>query len=343
MRPDFLLIPAVLSLGFGLPGWAQNAPADWTLEGAASSVTFALPTEAETDLSASFGNLSGLMTDAGDASVAIMLDSIETGSALQNARLRLLLFETFREPLARITADLGAEVLQRLAASAEQQIDLPITFTVNGVDQELTVKATLFGVSDDIVALKTVVPFQLALADVNLNAGLVRFEQASQTDITPQIDVSFDLVMRRDEAADTDLTLQSAELKACARQIATIAQSDQVYFTSGSSALEAKSFPLLDAIVDTMMTCPDITLRIEGHTDNVGSESYNKALSIDRAGEVMTYLALRDVSAERLSAMGFGEDRPIADNKTRKGRWKNRRIEFVVFSRDGATRIGWKD
>ena len=331
----------LLSALFGLACAAQAGAEDWALEGAASSVTLALSAEGGTALAATFADLSGGIAPDGAARVTVALDSLDTGSALQDARLRFLLLETFRAPQGGIVLDIRSDQVADLPPGAARSIAVPVTVSLNGRDREVLTDVTLSGLSEDIVAIKSVEPLRLQMADVGLAEGQALLSQATGSAIAAHMDLSFDLVMR--QAAASVPAADAATLKACARRIATIAQSDQVYFTSGSSALEAKSFPLLDAIADTMTSCPEISLRIEGHTDNVGPAGYNKALSIDRAGEVMTYLALRDIAPERLGAMGFGEDNPIADNDTPKGRWKNRRIEFVVFSRDGTTRIKWKD
>ena len=69
---------------------------------------------------------------------------------------------------------------------------------------------------------------------------------------------------------------------------------------------------------------------IEGHTDSRGDKALNKRLSLSRANAVKDYLVLYGVPIQRLKAVGFGESKPIADNKSAKGRAKNRRIEFTI-------------
>jgi len=75
---------------------------------------------------------------------------------------------------------------------------------------------------------------------------------------------------------------------------------------------------------------PTLKLKIEGHTDNAGNDDANMKLSEDRAEAVKTYLVSKGISADRITAEGFGETMPIADNGTAAGRTKNRRVEIKV-------------
>jgi outer membrane protein OmpA-like peptidoglycan-associated protein len=75
---------------------------------------------------------------------------------------------------------------------------------------------------------------------------------------------------------------------------------------------------------------PDIKLSIAGHTDNTGKPEKNQELSIARAEAVKSYLTGKGVNESRLTATGYGQDQPIADNTTTSGKAKNRRVEFKV-------------
>jgi outer membrane protein OmpA-like peptidoglycan-associated protein len=75
---------------------------------------------------------------------------------------------------------------------------------------------------------------------------------------------------------------------------------------------------------------PGLKLEVEGHTDSTGSDEYNQKLSENRAGAVRDYLASQNVSADSITAGGFGKTRPVAPNDTAEGRQKNRRVEIVV-------------
>jgi outer membrane protein OmpA-like peptidoglycan-associated protein len=75
---------------------------------------------------------------------------------------------------------------------------------------------------------------------------------------------------------------------------------------------------------------PHLTVRVEGHTDSVGSDSYNQALSEKRAGAVKAYLVSEGISSSRIESRGYGETQPVADNESAIGRAKNRRVEIKV-------------
>jgi OOP family OmpA-OmpF porin len=74
----------------------------------------------------------------------------------------------------------------------------------------------------------------------------------------------------------------------------------------------------------------DKRVNLSGHTDSIGTEAYNQKLSERRAASVKNYLTKKGIDAGRISAQGFGETKPIADNKTKEGRAKNRRVEIKV-------------
>lgn len=110
---------------------------------------------------------------------------------------------------------------------------------------------------------------------------------------------------------------------------------DKVYFATGKSKILPKSFPLLNQVADVINGHPEIArVVVEGHTDSVGKPETNRKLSQDRANAVMTYLLGRKVDASRLSARGYGPDKPAATNDTAAGREQNRRVEFTLPGAD---------
>ncbi|MFT4906176.1 MAG: outer membrane protein OmpA-like peptidoglycan-associated protein [Oleispira sp.] len=106
-----------------------------------------------------------------------------------------------------------------------------------------------------------------------------------------------------------------------------------VQFESNSSLLTEPSKIALNEIVSMLAIYTAVKIEVQAHSDNTGSADYNKKLSQRRAESVVKYLATKKISMDRLQALGHGEEKPIADNKTAEGRAKNRRVEFILKSR----------
>ena len=106
-----------------------------------------------------------------------------------------------------------------------------------------------------------------------------------------------------------------------------------ITFDFNSAVIRPSSYPVLDDAARVFKAKPTMRVEIGGHTDSVGSDSYNMKLSNERANAVREYLIrYHDIDPNRLIAVGYGETQPIADNRTRSGRDTNRRIEFKVLS-----------
>lgn len=107
---------------------------------------------------------------------------------------------------------------------------------------------------------------------------------------------------------------------------------EKIFFQLGKSKILPVSFSILDELAALLIENPNIKIRIEGYTDNIGKPLVNLKLSQARAEAVMNYLIQKGVSQDRMTAKGYGMANPISDNKTAKGRAKNRRVEFVITS-----------
>ena len=103
-----------------------------------------------------------------------------------------------------------------------------------------------------------------------------------------------------------------------------------VNFNFNSSKLTPESYPILYDAAKTLLKNREVSIEIQGYTDNIGTEAYNKALSQKRAEIVKNYLVSKGIDSGRLTAIGMGESDPVADNRTADGRALNRRIEFKV-------------
>ncbi|HEY6106907.1 MAG TPA: OmpA family protein [Anaeromyxobacteraceae bacterium] len=106
----------------------------------------------------------------------------------------------------------------------------------------------------------------------------------------------------------------------------------QVKYQTGKFKVLPASFPLLNQVVQVLNDYPKMRLRVEGHTDNVGGESFNLKLSQKRAESVTAYLVSKGIAGDRLESAGYGLTRPLASNRTAKGRSQNRRTEFHIVS-----------
>lgn len=102
-----------------------------------------------------------------------------------------------------------------------------------------------------------------------------------------------------------------------------------INFETGKADIKPESDAVIDQIVELMLEDDSLNLSIEGHTDNVGSAAFNKTLSENRAKAVMNAIIAKGIPKARLSAKGWGQEKPIGDNKTEEGRAKNRRVEIV--------------
>ncbi|MGH7794162.1 MAG: OmpA family protein [Candidatus Binatia bacterium] len=105
---------------------------------------------------------------------------------------------------------------------------------------------------------------------------------------------------------------------------------DDVLFDFDRSTIKPEAAGILDRLVSFMNENKDKKVNLSGHTDSVGSEAYNQKLSERRVSSVQDYIVKKGVTGGRISSQGFGESKPIADNKTREGRSKNRRVEIKV-------------
>ena len=110
---------------------------------------------------------------------------------------------------------------------------------------------------------------------------------------------------------------------------------DKVYFDTGKSTIQKRSFTMLDQIARILVEHTEVRrVLVEGHTDSQGKADFNRTLSQSRADSVKAYLIKQNVDPGRLESKGYGPDVPVGDNKTAAGREQNRRVEFVIKGGD---------
>lgn len=108
----------------------------------------------------------------------------------------------------------------------------------------------------------------------------------------------------------------------------------KILFASGSADLSTSSEKNLDQLGKVLNSYPDTNIEIQGHSDNVGEDSLNQALSESRANAVAAYLRNKNVPSERITTRGFGDAAPKYSNDSEKGRSENRRVEFLITANE---------
>ena len=136
--------------------------------------------------------------------------------------------------------------------------------------------------------------------------------------------------MTYSEALDPLAALPTPE--ECVELINVAGNKRKITFAPSSSDIEPDAIPTIDAIADILRDCQTVQIEISGHTDSQGREVMNEQLSQARADAVLNAIMARRVLTSNLTAKGYGESQPIADNGTEEGREANRRIEFRLVT-----------
>jgi OOP family OmpA-OmpF porin len=131
------------------------------------------------------------------------------------------------------------------------------------------------------------------------------------------------------EALDPVAALPTPE--ECVERINAAIAVRKITFEPGSTSIESGALATIDRIAEALRECQTVKMEIGGHTDSQGSEGMNERLSQERADAVLSAIMARRVLTANLTAKGYGESEPIADNGTEEGRESNRRIEFRLI------------
>lgn len=110
----------------------------------------------------------------------------------------------------------------------------------------------------------------------------------------------------------------------------TLNMPGNVTFGFDESNIQPQFYPVLDNVANTLRQYDQTVIEVAGHTDSVGSDSYNQKLSERRAQAVASYLGSKGISPQRIITIGAGKSHPIADNSTEAGRAQNRRVEITL-------------
>jgi outer membrane protein OmpA-like peptidoglycan-associated protein len=163
--------------------------------------------------------------------------------------------------------------------------------------------------------------------------AVVLFAAASLWALDLKTSVSKDLTKDAGKAATTAASKTDADLEILTKKLKNVQnEKGPIIFKTGSAVLDnTKCETTLKTLADIMKAASGYNIQIDGHTDSVGNAQANMTLSQKRAESVKSYLVSKyAVDGTRLSAKGFGSTQPIADNKTKEGQAKNRRVDFTV-------------
>jgi outer membrane protein OmpA-like peptidoglycan-associated protein/polyisoprenoid-binding protein YceI len=356
LRQFFGAAVFLVAIAFGIAAVTSAAAAQegpfargWTLDPAASTLSFQSVKNGSVVETSGFATYSGTIAEDGTAELRVLLDSVDTKVDLRNVRMRFLFFETFRFPEAVITTRVDPALLADLPTDRRKSLLLPFSLNMHGVGREMEAEVTVTLLGDDRVAIASGAPIMLKLEDFGMLEGMRKLEEAASVTIVPSTTVTFDFVFARNGSpaqptpaapvaeatavvpAAVALEAETFDMEACVGRFEILSRTGNIHFTSGSARLDQSSAPLLDSIVDIINRCPDLVVKIAGHTDSDGGAAANQRLSEARAASVARYLAEKGVAADRMVSTGYGELQPVAPNDTPENKLRNRRIEFAVF------------
>lgn len=112
----------------------------------------------------------------------------------------------------------------------------------------------------------------------------------------------------------------------------TFTEDQGVYFETNKSAVQGTSETTLNSMAQILKEYPKSNVLVEGHTDSAGPDDYNMTLSEQRATSVSDYLISQGIDKSRLTTKWYGENQPVADNDTKEGKAKNRRVELAIVA-----------
>jgi OOP family OmpA-OmpF porin len=200
------------------------------------------------------------------------------------------------------------------------------------VDPDLGDASWLDGIDTALASLRGVGTARLEItADAAVLSGRTATEEQASSVLAAFADLGLILDTSDFDVASPPSVGQAAELEAELNAAVTDAS---VLFDTGSTAISETGGVLLDEIAVLLLQAPGARVEVQGHTDDVGTAVDNLALSQRQAGAIVAYLVDAGVDPVQVTAVGYGDTEPIADNATEEGRAANRRIEFVVEGAD---------
>ena len=239
---------------------------------------------------------------------------MNVGDEALQTTVRNAMTSTFGEEASKCRADVDDGFATDMPAAAQLATILPILKSVPN--------ASMIIKGDEII---------VNTADAALLDKLVSDLQAAAPAMTVKAEGPLDLQGEIDNSlAAADVAMTNLGENPDPRDVARALSIQVINFEVDEAAIPEVNKELLDRAAKIITEVPNMKLVIIGHTDSQASDAYNMELSQERADSVKEYLVSQGVDADKLTTKGMGETDPIADNSTDQGRFRNRRIEFVV-------------
>jgi OOP family OmpA-OmpF porin len=281
-------------------------------------------------------SLSGMARDLGGReAIVAALKNLPEGFSVASDQIKAppYVFQAYKDPVA-VTLTLTGYVPDNnvhaaLAAAAERKF-----FSEKVVDN---LKASIgapsgfaAAVMPALGALSRLSTGTLVVSDREVKLSGDAFYDAAAV----QIRAGLGKDLPKDWQFKADISVKPAvapvDATVCQQLFSDLLAKGRIQFESGRATIDPDSAGLLDRLIETASRCPNANIEIAGHTDGVGDEASNQALSEKRAQAVTDYLVKAGLPADRFTATGYGSTQPVAGNDTDEGKAQNRRIDFVV-------------
>ncbi len=212
-------------------------------------------------------------------------------------------------------------------AGLGDQVDVPVYFDAGHEDAVGRIAQAIANIQADVSFLEQ------AVADRDARIASLELELGGQSQSLARVNEALARRERQGERLDRVESLFEPD------EATVLRQSDSVIlrliglnFASGSARLQPEHDDILATVQEALAQFPEANVVIEGHTDSFGSDASNQELSQARADSVLRYLLARSpLSPAQVTALGYGESRPVANNETPEGRTRNRRIDIVIY------------
>ncbi len=262
------------------------------------------------------------------------VDYARRSVALSSEAIQMIRRRREAEELARQIAERKAEMaaLEERAREAEATAAEAQEALATAREQRTEAEAAIEAAQIELARMqaeKQALEEQRAQLQAEKQA-LVEEKVSLQSAVSEMADRAERLRQEREQLADRLQGALSKVADTTASARGMIVNLPDILFEVDEANLKNEARVVLAKLAGILLIMPELNLRIEGHTDSTGSDEYNQRLSERRASAVRDFLAAQGVDMNRMVAVGYGEYRPVADNDTREGRQKNRRVEIVI-------------